>query len=70
MSWLQPKRFLQADEVTTPIDPATAPSVTPSTDSLRHLQRFQNALYKAGTNKSAQLVSNITHYNPSDSMRG
>lgn len=64
MSRLQPKRSLGAADATTPMGPA--PPVTASTGRLAHLQRFQAAIRKAGPNKTGQLVSNLTHYSPSD----
>ena len=66
MSRLQPKRLLGAAEAPTPLGPATAPPVTASTGRLAHLQRFQAAIRQAGPTKPGQLVSNLTHYSPSD----
>jgi transposase len=66
MSRLQPKRLTEAAEATTTIGPAIAPVVTASADRLLQLQRFQAAIRKAGPNKPGQLVSNLTHYSPSD----
>jgi transposase len=66
MSRLQSKRLAEAAEATTTIGPATAPAVTASAGRLSHLQRFQAAIRKTGPNKPGQLVSNLTHYSPSD----
>ncbi|MFD2938336.1 hypothetical protein [Spirosoma flavum] len=35
-------------------------------DRLQHIHRFQANIKKAAPNKSGQLLSNLTHYSPTD----
>jgi transposase len=63
MSRLQPKRVLPAPETMTS---GPAPVITASANRLAQQQRVQAAIRKTGPTKPGQLVSNLTHYSPSD----
>lgn len=66
MSRLKPKRSSDVAEATTTLGSANAPRIMATPDRLHHIQRFHAAIRKAGPKKAGQLVSNLTHYSPSD----
>ncbi|UOQ69109.1 IS1182 family transposase [Hymenobacter volaticus] len=66
MSRLQPKRSRGAAEAGTPRGDGQAPRITATPGRLKHIQRFHAAIRKAAPKKAGKLVSNLTHYSPSD----
>ncbi|MBC6607002.1 IS1182 family transposase [Hymenobacter sp. BT188] len=66
MSRLQPKRSSGAAEAGPTLGDGQAPRITATLDRLKQLQRFHAAILKAAPNKPGRLVSNLTHYSPSD----
>lgn len=62
MSRLKPKRSGGVAEATSD----QAPRITATPDRLHHMQRLHAAIRKVSPNKTGQLVSNLTHYSPSD----
>ena len=65
MSRLQPKLARGTAEVPSTRDQAKTPRITATPDGLHHIQRFHAAIQKSSPNK-IKLVSNLTHYSPSD----
>ncbi|GAB2595853.1 IS1182 family transposase [Spirosoma areae] len=67
MSRLKPKPSIWSSEVnrTTLGKPGT-PRLTTTADRLQHIHRFHTNIQKAALNKAGQLLSNLTHYSPTD----
>ena len=66
MSRLKPKPAIWPSEANPTWDKTSAPRLTASADRLQHIHRFHKNIKKAAPNKSGQLVSNLTHYSPTD----
>ncbi|SFF30802.1 IS1182 family transposase [Spirosoma endophyticum] len=66
MSRLKPKPSIWSSETIPTLGKRTAPRLTASVDRLQHIHRFQANIKKATPNKSGQLLSNLTHYSPTD----
>jgi transposase len=66
MSRLKPKSAIWSPEPTSGFTQPRAPRLTASVDRLQHVHRLHGNILKAAPNKSGQLVSNLTHYSPTD----
>ena len=66
MSRLKPKPAIWSSETTSTLGKRTAPRLTASVDRLQHIHRFHGNIQKAAPNKAGQLLSNLTHYSPTD----
>ena len=66
MSQLKPKPSIWSSQITPTLGKRTAPRLTASIDRLQHIHRFQATIKKAAPNKPGQLLSNLTHYSPTD----
>lgn len=66
MSRLKPKASIWSSEATPTLGRPTAPRLTASEDRLRHIHRVHANILKAAPTKSGQLLSNLTHYSPTD----
>ncbi|GAB3790517.1 hypothetical protein GCM10028818_60790 [Spirosoma horti] len=66
MSRLKPKPAIWSSEANSTLSKSSAPRLTASPDRLQHIHRFHKNIKKAAPNKSGQLLSNLTHYSPTD----
>jgi len=66
MSRLKPKPAIWSSEANPRLGKPKAPRLTASTDRLQHIHRFHKNIRKAAPNKAGQLLSNLTHYSPTD----
>ncbi|WP_293688928.1 MULTISPECIES: IS1182 family transposase [unclassified Spirosoma] len=67
MSRLKPKPVIwSSDENRTTLGKPSTPRLTTTADRLQHIHRFHGNIQKATPNKSGQLLSNLTHYSPTD----
>ncbi|WP_238388191.1 IS1182 family transposase [Hymenobacter sediminis] len=66
MSRLKPKLAGGAMEASPTKGTAQTPPITATPYRLRHIERYHAAIRKAAPKKAGQLVSNLTHYSPSD----
>jgi transposase len=66
MSRLKPKSAIWSSEANPTLGKPKTPRLTASTDRLQHIHRFHKNIRKAAPNKTGQLLSNLTHYSPTD----
>jgi len=66
MSRLKPKPAIWSSETNSRLGKPNAPRLTASADRLQHIHRFHKNIKKAAPNKAGQLLSNLTHYSPTD----
>ncbi|MFD2935314.1 hypothetical protein [Spirosoma flavum] len=66
MSRLKPKPSIWSSESTPSLGKLSAPRLSASVDRLQHVHRIHRNILKAAPNKSGQLLSNRTHYSPTD----
>ena len=66
ISRLKPKPAIWSSESTSALGKPIAPRLTASADRLQHIHRIHGNMLKAAPNKSGQLLSNLTHYSPTD----
>jgi transposase len=66
MSRLKPKPTIWSSETNPRLGKPYAPRLTASMDRLQHIPRFHKNIKKAAPDKPGQLVSNLTHYSPTD----
>jgi transposase len=67
MSRLKPKPTIWPSEAhPTTLGKPRSPRLTASVDRLQHIHRFHKNIQKAAPNKAGQLLSNLTHYCPTD----
>lgn len=67
MSRLKPKPSIWSSETTsTTLGKPRPPQLTASKERLQHVQRLHTNIQKAAPTKPGQLLSNLTHYSPTD----
>ncbi|UHG95001.1 transposase [Spirosoma oryzicola] len=66
MSRLKPKPAIGSSKGNSTLGKPSPPRLTTSAERLKHIHRFHNKIHKAAPNKSGQLLSNLTHYSPTD----
>ncbi|WP_461151861.1 IS1182 family transposase [Spirosoma pulveris] len=66
MSCLKPKPTIWSSEENSRLGKPSAPRLTASVERLQHIHRFHKNIQKAAPNKAGQLLSNLTHYSPTD----
>ncbi|GAB4026858.1 IS1182 family transposase [Spirosoma gilvum] len=66
MSQLKPKPTIWLAEPTSTLGKSSPPRLSTSVDRLQHIHRVHGNILKAAPNKSGQLLSNLTHYSPTD----
>ncbi len=67
ISRLKPKPAIWSSETPpTRLGRPSTPRLTASADRLQHMHRFHKNIQKAAPNKAGQLLSNLTHYSPTD----
>jgi transposase len=68
MSRLKPKPAIWSSQAhPTTLGKPRPPRLTASVDRLQHIHRLHKNIQKAAPNKAGQLLSNLTHYSPTDS---
>jgi hypothetical protein len=66
MSRLKPKPAIWSSEANPRLGKPSAPQLTASEERIKHVHRFHNSIQKATPNKAGQLLSDLTHYSPTD----
>lgn len=66
MSRLKLKSAIWSSESNSRLGKPNASRLTASADRLQHIHRFHKNIRKAAPNKPGQLLSNLTHYSPTD----
>ncbi|MFD2937392.1 hypothetical protein [Spirosoma flavum] len=66
MSRLKRKTAIWPSETTSSLGKPSPPRLTASEERIKHIHRFHGNIRKAAPNKAGQLLSNLTHYSPTD----
>lgn len=66
MSRLKRKTAIWSSETTSSFGKPSPPRLTASGERIKHIHRFHGNIRKAAPNKAGQLLSNLTHYSPTD----
>lgn len=66
MSRLKLKTAIWSSETTSSFEKSSPPRLTASEERIKHIHRFHSNIRKAAPNKAGQLLSNLTHYSPTD----
>ena len=66
MSRLERKPAIWSSETASALGKPNAPRLTASEERIKHIHRFHATIRKAAPNKAGQLLSNLTHYSPTD----
>lgn len=66
MSRLKRKPAIWSSETASALGKSNAPRLTASEERIKHIHRFHATIRKAAPNKAGQLLSNLTHYSPTD----
>ena len=66
MSRLKRKSAIWSSETASSPGKPNAPRLTASRERIQHISRFHGNIRKAAPNKAGQLLSNLTHYSPTD----
>lgn len=66
MSRLKRKPTIWSSEMASSLGKPKAPRLTASEERIKHIHRFHANIRKAAPNKAGQLLSNLTHYSPTD----
>ena len=66
MSRLKLKPAIWSSQTTSTLGKRSTPRLTASKERIQHIHRFHDTIRKAAPNKAGQLLSNLTHYSPTD----